>query len=142
MNRIERRMLASVVAAMLTLSMLPTALAAEGKVNTSSLVMRKSASKTSEAVQTLSQGDEVTIKSESGDWYRISYGKYSGYVMKQYVKVTKGDVEQSDTASKPSSSTDSLRSGASGNQVKTLQTQLQAAGLYSGAIDGKFGTAT
>ena len=80
MNRIERRMLASVVAAMLTLSMLPTALAAEGKVNTSSLVMRKSASKTSEAVQTLSQGDEVTIKSESGDWYRISYGKYSGYV--------------------------------------------------------------
>lgn len=142
MNRIERRMLASGVAAMLTLSMLPTALAAEGKVNTSSLVMRKSASKTSEAVQTLSQGDEVTIKSESGDWYRISYGKYSGYVMKQYVKVTKGDVEQSDTASKPSSSTDSLRSGASGNQVKTLQTQLQAAGLYSGAIDGKFGTAT
>ena len=63
-------------------------------------------------------------------------------LMKQYVKVTKGDVEQSDTASKPSSSTDSLRSGASGNQVKTLQTQLQAAGLYSGAIDGKFGTAT
>lgn len=149
MKRIERRMLASGVAAMLTLAMLPSALAAEGKVNTSSLVMRKSASKTSEAVQTLSKGDELTIKSETGDWYRVSYGKYTGYVMKKYVKVTKGKVEQSQpdksqsgTAATPSTSTGSLRSGASGERVKSLQTQLQAAGLYSGAIDGKFGSAT
>ncbi len=149
MKRIERRMLASGVAAMLTLAMLPSALAAEGKVNTSSLVMRKSASKTSEAVQTLSKGDELTIKSESGDWYRVSYGKYTGYVMKKYVKVTKGKVEQSQpdksqsgTPATPSTSTGSLRSGSSGERVKSLQTQLQAAGLYSGAIDGKFGSAT
>ncbi len=149
MKRIERRMLASGVVAMLTLAMLPSALAAEGKVNTSSLVMRKSASKTSEAVQTLSKGDELTIKSETGDWYRVSYGKYTGYVMKKYVKVTKGKVEQSQpdksqsgTAATPSTSTGSLRSGASGERVKSLQTQLQAAGLYSGAIDGKFGSAT
>lgn len=149
MKQIKRRMLASGVAAMLTLAMLPSALAAEGKVNTSSLVLRKSASKTSEAVQTLSKGDELTIKSESGDWYKVSYGKYTGYVMKKYVKVTKGTVEksqtdksQSDTSSATATGTGSLRSGASGDRVKSLQTQLQAAGLYSGAIDGKFGTAT
>ena len=75
MNRL-RRLAACGLAAMLML-LAPVAHAAQGKVNTSSLVLRKSASKTSKALQTLDRGDTLEVLSSTGDWYKVSYGKYT-----------------------------------------------------------------
>ena len=110
MNRWIRQGAAVSAAALMMLITLP-ALAAEGTVNTGSLVLRKSASRDSQALQTLQKGDTVTVQSQSGDWYKVRYGSYTGYVMKQYLKVT-GEVE---SAEKPSS--DALRPGDSGSRV-------------------------
>lgn len=147
MNRL-RRLAACGLAAMLML-LAPVAHAAQGKVNTSSLVLRKSASKTSKALQTLDRGDTLEVLSSTGDWYKVSYGKYTGYVMKQYVKVS-GKVEEQ-TAAKAESKQPVVdlgdapatsRPGDSGSHVKKLQQALQSKGYYKGRIDGFYGSGT
>ena len=47
--------------------------------------LRKSADKDSTSLQTLPEGEEVTLLSTSGSWYKVRYGKYTGYIMKQYI---------------------------------------------------------
>ena len=149
------RRLAAVCLAMFLMLMASTALAAEGTVNTKSLVLRKSASKNSKALQTLDKGDRLEVLSSTGDWYRVSYGKYTGYVMKKYVKVS-GKVEEKESstnnaASKEESNTTvedlgdapgTSRPGDRGGDVKKLQQALKAKGLYSGKIDGIYGKGT
>ena len=144
-----RRMTAGALAAVLLL-LAPQALAAEGTVNTKSLVLRKEADKDSRALQTLDQGDRLNVLSETGSWYKVSYGRYTGYVMKKYVKVS-GSVEkeekQEDKKAAASSSTGesapaTCRPGDKGNDVKKLQRALKAAGVYSGKIDGVYGKGT
>ena len=65
--------------------MLPVGALADaiGTVDTDALVLRKSNSKESKALQTLSRGDTMDILSKSGSWYKVRYGKYTGYVMIQ-----------------------------------------------------------
>ena len=136
MNQWIRRGAAVSAAALMMLTTLP-ALAAEGTVNTGSLVLRKSASKDSQALQTLEKGDTVTVQSQSGDWYKVRYGSYTGYVMKQYLKVT-GEVENAEKAA----SSDALRPGDNGSRVKSLQQSLKDLGLYTGSVDGNYGSGT
>lgn len=139
-----KHMIAGGLAAVLLL-MTPAALATEGTVNTKALVLRKSASKTSKALQTLEKGDSLNILSASGDWYKVSYGKYTGYVMKKYVKAS-GKVEEASTgnenATQGTSSLSTLRAGSTGTQVKKLQQALKSRGLYTGKIDGVYGSGT
>ena len=143
-----RRMTAGALAAVL-LVLTPQALAAEGTVNTGSLVLRKEADKDSRALQTLDQGDRLNVLSETGSWYKVSYGRYTGYVMKKYVKVS-GNVEKeekqedkkADSSSAGESAPATCRPGDKGSDVKKLQRALKAAGVYSGKIDGVYGKGT
>ena len=143
-----RRMTAVALAAVL-LVLTPQALAAEGTVNTGSLVLRKEADKDSRALQTLDQGDRLNVLSETGSWYKVSYGRYTGYVMKKYVKVS-GNVEKeekqedkkADSSSAGESAPATCRPGDKGSDVKKLQRALKAAGVYSGKIDGVYGKGT
>ena len=149
MKHVRRGMAAC--AAVILLSLTPAALAAEGTVNTNSLVLRKSASTASKALQTLDRGDSMEIISASGDWYKVRYGKYTGYVMKKYVKAS-GKVGEESAASKQEETKQSIadlggapatsRPGDTGSDVKKLQQALKIKGHYSGKIDGVYGSAT
>lgn len=149
MIKLLRRGLSAGLAAILMLCA-PAALAAEGKVNTNSLILRRSASKTSRALQTLDRGDRLEVISASGDWYKVSYGKYTGYVMKKYVKVS-GSVETEKTASaekstssgsEPGGAPATSRPGDRSGDVKALQQALKNKGFYTGRIDGIYGSGT
>ncbi len=139
-----RRLAAGCLAAALMMAT-SAALAAEGTVNTKALVLRKSASKSSKALQTLGKGDTVYILSSTGDWYKVNYGKYTGYVMKKYVKAS-GDVKDASAAgtgaAQSTAGLATLRPGSTGSQVKKLQQALQEKGLYAGKIDGVYGSGT
>lgn len=87
----KSRWLALLLASLCLMLLTSAALAAEGYVDTNALVLRKSASKTSKALQTLDRGDKMTIIEVSGDWYKVRYGKYTGYVLAEYV-VTVGEL--------------------------------------------------
>ena len=75
--------------------------AATGKVyNTSQgLVLRGSASKTGDPIQTLYNGTEVEILEKDGDWYKVRVDGKEGYLFAEYVKT-----EQSENTNKTENS--------------------------------------
>ena len=85
-----RQMISRLLTLLVLLVMIPVMAFASsvGTVNCSSLNLRSKASKDSKSLQTLQKGDEVTILSTTGDWYKVTYGKYTGFVMKKFI--TKG----------------------------------------------------
>ena len=133
-----------------------TAMAAtEGKTN-AKVVLRKEADKESKALQTLPVGEEVDILSSTGDWYKVRYGKFTGYVMKKYVKASGSVSSSSSTSSSSKSSSSSvsskikalgtapgiMRPGDENSDVKKLQQALQILGYYDGKIDSDYGSGT
>lgn len=62
--------------------------AQQGEINASSVNFRESASQTSNIIQSLSKGAKVTIDGEEGNFYKITYNSKTGYVSKQFVKVS------------------------------------------------------
>lgn len=159
MNRtMAKRMMAALAAMMLVC----TGAAAEvrGVVTAQRLVLRKTASKDGKALQTLDRGDRVTIRSECGDWYRVSYGKYGGYVMKEYVDadgaVTEEQAAPASAAPAAAAADAEVRAriaalgdtpavsrlGDSGDKVRMLQRALAVTGYFTDTADGDFGPIT
>lgn len=119
--------------------------ATSGTVTASSLNMRKSASSDAKVLSVLKEGAKVNIIGSSGNWYKISYGNKTGYVSKSYISTkSSGKSSSSSTSSSGSkvSTNSTLKSGASGSDVKNLQKKLKALGYYSGSITGKYNSAT
>ena len=142
-----------ILAILLCLIPLCAALAKTGKVNVSSLNMRKSAKSDSSVVCVLRKGDKVTIKSSSGGWYKVTKGGKTGYVYKKYISVdgsgssgsssSKSSGKSSSKSSKSSgSSNGTCGPGDSGGAVKKVQQRLKKLGYYSGSVDGYYGNGT
>lgn len=53
------------------------------------LVLRKEASKTSSPILEIKDNEKVEIIEESGQWYKVKYGSYEGYLFAEYVKAEK-----------------------------------------------------
>lgn len=67
-----------------------TAMSATGTIyntNGEGANLRKSASTSSSIILGLREGTTVTITAKNGDWYKVKYGSYTGYVYSKYVKV-------------------------------------------------------
>lgn len=69
----------------------------KGKVVTETLRLRKEASLESTVLELLSKDDEVEIIAEEGDWYKVNFKTYTGYVSKEYI--SKNDDSESNTNS-------------------------------------------
>jgi peptidoglycan hydrolase-like protein with peptidoglycan-binding domain len=107
------------------------------------VVLRKSAEEESKALQTLPKGDEVDVLSISGSWYKVSYGKYTGYVMKKYVTVSKKSaIANADKIKALGDAPGALHVGDEGTDVKKLQKALDILGFYEKTVDGKYGDGT
>lgn len=61
--------------------------AATVKVTGDVINIRKQASTSSSVEAMLSKGVECEYLGEEGDWYKVKYGKYTGYVSKQYTEL-------------------------------------------------------
>lgn len=66
------------------------ATATKGKINASSANIRKEPSRSAEVVITLIKNTELTIISETEEWYKIIYTstegtQYEGYIVKELV---------------------------------------------------------
>lgn len=69
-------------------------------VTADTLNLREKASTSSNIIATLSKGVKCDFIEESGDWYKVQYKTYTGYVSKEYVKknedVTKNNANEND----------------------------------------------
>lgn len=131
-----------IVCSMLAALPLPTALAAQtGKVTASELNIRKSASSSADRLYTVKQGTKLTILDTKGNWYKVRFGKVTGYVAKEYVSVSGSSNSGGSTASSGSAPKGS-KPGDEGSNVSKLQEALAAAGYYDGKITGNYGELT
>ena len=66
-------------------TMAGTVFALTGTVNTNELNLRDGASLSSNIITKLNKNETLNIIEETGDWYKVSYKNYTGYVSKQYL---------------------------------------------------------
>ena len=153
MNRTYKRVICALLCAILAAGNLMfshEALAANEGTTNAKVVLRKAADKESKILLTLYAGENVNILSASGDWYKVRYGKYTGYLMKKYVKTSFSSSSKTTASSGSASSKIKalgsapgiMRIGDENSDVKKLQQALDILGYYDGKIDGKYGSGT
>lgn len=145
MNRVKpsKQLLSILFVLMLICSalMLPiAALANDTGITNAKVVLRKSADKDSKALQTVPEGEEVDILKTSGQWYKVRYGSFSGYMMKKYV--TKSTAVTASRIDALGSAPGIMRIGDDNSDVLKLQQALDILGYYDGPLDGKYGDGT
>ncbi|HPF88386.1 MAG TPA: peptidoglycan-binding protein [Candidatus Limiplasma sp.] len=107
------------------------------------VVLREESSKTSKALQTLPEGEKVTVLRTSGEWYRVRYGNFTGYIMQQYVDMSDSSViANQDKIDDLGDAPGALNIGDEGNDVKKLQKALAILGYYTMKADGIYGNGT
>ena len=120
-----------------------SAMAQTGTVTVDALNVRASASTDSNVVGVVHQGEKVTIKDSTGNWYKISCNGKSGYVWKKYINLSSSSSSGSSSkGSSSSSSKGTCQPGDTGDAVRKVQKRLIALGYLSGSADGSYGNQT
>ena len=60
-------------------------------VNASSIYVRSQPSTSSDILTSLIKNTDVIVTGESGDWYKVKYGDFSGYIYKELLSDTKAE---------------------------------------------------
>lgn len=93
------------------------------KVTGDTLNIRKSPSTDSKVVAMLFKGVECEMISEEGDWYKIKYKTYTGYVSKEYVKIV--NEEKTTTTVNNTENNNQVVSNNTSNEETTNETTSQ-----------------
>ena len=129
-----------------TVSSYPYTTKTKVKVN-----LRSRRSTRSVLLKKIPAGAEITVKSVKGSWAEITYNKYSGYVMTEYIvlkEVKKVKVTPTPTPVPTLSPEEDaggyhiLQKGSEGAEVTALQEALIELGYLKGKADGKYGSGT
>lgn len=82
-------------------------LATTGTVTTNQLNLRESPSTNANVLTSLSQEQSLNIIGEEGNWYKVQYNDYTGYVSKDYVKAN-ADTQTNNTQNNEDESTTNI----------------------------------
>lgn len=74
-------------------------------INASSVYVRKEPSTSARIVTTLIRNTDVTVVGESGDWYKVTYKDYSGYIYKELLSDKKTEETNRSSANRESATT-------------------------------------
>ena len=111
---------------------------------TASVNLRKGKSTSTTRLATVPNGAEVSVLASEGDYLKITYKSYTGYVLAQYVdvpveylpgKVLPDDLQASLTYTP-------VYEDSTGREARVLQAALKELGFYTGKVDGVFGSAS
>lgn len=78
----------------------------KGYINESSVNVRKEPSTSSEVVTTLILNTGVTITAQTEEWYKITYGDYTGYVYKPLISQTPTTTSRGNEVRQPETTTE------------------------------------
>lgn len=87
MKNSKKLILTIIVAALVSQIVMSVSYATTATVITETLRIRKAPTTDSNILRNLDAGDEVEVISKEGDWYKISFNGYEGYIAADYVKV-------------------------------------------------------
>ena len=120
-------------------------------VTTAKVNLRKGRSVSTELIQRIPKGAEISVLSKNGNWVEVEYGKYKGWVRAEYVvlkTVKKIKVTPTPTPIPTLSPEEDaggynvLKKGSTGIDVRSLQEAMIELGFLTGTADGSFGTST
>lgn len=86
MKFVKRLIGITLTASAITIMGITTVKAATVTVTSDTLNIREKASQSSKIIAVLSNGAKCDFIEEDGDWYKIKFGSYTGYISKQYSK--------------------------------------------------------
>ena len=92
-NCIKKLAITGALTVITAFTIMSTSNAATVKVTGDTLNVRKSPSTDSKVVAMLYKGVECELLGEEGDWYKIKYKSYTGYISKQYSELIGETVE-------------------------------------------------
>ena len=162
---LRRRLISSLLVVILVFLTAAPALAAAktytGTIVKDKIIFRQKASTESSVLKRFMKGDKVQITGISGDFYKVTWNKIKGYVMRKFVDVSAADkkaLEKEYQASQKKSSADKAmegitrisqitvpatsKKGDSGAKVKSLQQALKLKKYYTATVNSKFDDAT
>lgn len=90
-----------------------TCYAETGVVNVSATRVRKEPNTSSEILTVIYEDDKVEILGEENDWYKVTYKSDTGYVKKEFIKVSSSNNEKNDKSN-------SINNNASTNNVSNI----------------------
>ena len=122
MKMTKKVIITGIIAIMTLLMLAVTSKAATVKVTGEVLNIRKSASTSSEVIAMISEGVECELLGEEGDWYKIKYKKYTGYISKQYAKLVE---ENTTTEQTTNTQTSENNSQSTENNNQTIENSNQ-----------------
>ena len=106
--------------------------------------LRKAASINSARILTVPLGASVSVLSSSGDYLKVTYKKYTGYVVAEFINIPEQYLAGGTLPFNSDARIhyEALAVGSSGVKVKALQQALRELGFYKGEIDSRFGAGT
>lgn len=124
-------------------------------VNTDKVFLRMKANTASGYYDLLQKGDKVTLTGVIGDFYKVQFKSYTGFVMRKFLTVPSAALKEFNVEARPASKYAKIktisglgeapretRKGSSGDAVEKLQRALQIKGYFKGTVDGKYGGVT
>jgi hypothetical protein len=98
-----------IILAFIILTISTKVYATNGKANQETIRMRKEASTDSSVVTLISLNEEVEVLSEEGEWYKIKYKTYTGYVRKDMLDVDRKIETAQNTNSENTTSSEEIK---------------------------------
>ena len=108
----------------------------DGVINASDVRLRSDANTSSSILATLSKGTAVTVLTQSGSWYAVSYNGTNSYVSQQYVTLGTSLPAEDTGSSSTDNTTSSVPSGSSA--VSIAYQYLGVPYVYGGASPSGF----
>lgn len=100
MKNLKKILLTGTITAIALFAMTITTNAATVKVTGDTLNIRKEPSTDAKVVAMISKGVECELIEEQGDWYKIKYKNYTGYISKQYAQLVEDNSKTDNNDSK------------------------------------------
>ena len=111
--------------------------ATTGKVNQETIRMRKEASTDSSIVTLISLNEDVEVISEEGEWYKIKYKTYTGYVRKDMLDV-EGKADSASSNNETNSTDETAFSTTENENTNTSEENNNTIQIgYTGTITSK-----
>ena len=98
-----------IILAFIILTISTKVYATNGKANQETVRMREEASTESSVVTLISLDEEVEVLSEEGEWYKIKYKTYTGYVRKDMLDVDEKTETAQNTNSENTTSSEEIK---------------------------------
>lgn len=121
-NYIKKLFVTGTLTAVTILAITATSKAATVKVTGDTLNIRKSPSTNSNVIAMLFKGVECELLGEEGEWYKIKYKNYTGYISKQYSEIIGEEPETNTTNTNTvNTNTTNTENNEQGSQQETSE---------------------